>query len=412
VARCYLMFRSLVASSGSNGSPSDQTLGSTQYFQPNNREHMHTHSFIGCGLLVVLVCRPLLLAGLQAALSPDIKPGRGRHAVSRSWPRIHVKMADPDLIARLYPFADRKGWATTVVEELNPSRYVGPPPSPPPPAQPQSRQTTDPPEDDPDPYLELRFSRGPRTSFGFVLGKDPNTSDIVLVNQGGISDHHCAITFENDFNDANVYRLVVRDLKSAYGTSVAYDEKASRNMRRDFRWIVSGHPVPEDMDPIVIELHKNLKFRIVVFAKDMKTQQSIDNVNWFLQGAVSMDDLFCQLGLPSRQPTEPPSEAHTPGTGVLYLKKKLGEGTFGIVTHFWDVSDGDEYAIKEPSAKAIRERRVNENEWKKEARIMGLVSHVSWPALHSTPRITPNVSLGPHCEVYGGEVHAVAPAHL
>lgn len=148
-------------------------------------------------------------------------------------------------------------------------------------------------------------------------------------------------------------------------------------MRRDFRWIISGHPIPEKKKLIVVELHKNLKFRVVVSRYRIASELHIDNVNRFLQGSMSMDDLFGQLGLPSRQPTEPPSGARTPGIGTIYLKKKLGEATFGVVTHIWDVSDGAEYAIKEPSAKAIRKKMVNENEWKKEAQIMGLVSHVS-----------------------------------
>lgn len=112
-------------------------------------------------------------------------------------------MADPDLIARLYPYGDTNtgwAWATRVVENLNPSRYVGPTrsPSPEAPFNRHDRQPTEPPEarNDPAPHLELRFSRGPGTTQGFVLGKDPDTSDIVLVNEKGISDHYYAITFE------------------------------------------------------------------------------------------------------------------------------------------------------------------------------------------------------------------------
>lgn len=168
-------------------------------------------------------------------------------------------------------------------------------------------------------------------------------------------------------------------MKSSCGTSVEYDREAGRDkggVRRDFRWVISGHSVPEKKRSIIIELHELLKFRIDVSHHNITSQQYINSVSW-LQRVMSMDDLFGQLGLPSRPPTEPASGARTPGTGPIYLKKKLGEGAFGIVTHIWDVSDGDEYAIKEPSAKAIRERRVNKNAWEKEARIMGRVSHVS-----------------------------------
>lgn len=101
-------------------------------------------------------------------------------------------MDDPDLIARLY--ADGGDESKNVIEELNPTRYIG--------AQPQSPRdvpfdSTNPSAatsqvgseagdavqagDDFEPlaqaapstpYLELRFSKGPRTSQGFVLGKD------------------------------------------------------------------------------------------------------------------------------------------------------------------------------------------------------------------------------------------------
>lgn len=246
-------------------------------------------------------------------------------------------MADPDLIACLYPFSDtEKGWkwASTVVKELNPSRYVGPPRSPSP--RPYVREATvSPGVDNGPPHLELRFSHGPRTSLGFVLGKDPATSDIVLVNEKGISDHHYAITFENDFSDTNNYRLVVRDLESTR-TSVAYDEEAGRKdggVRSDFRWIVSGHRGPEDKNKIVIELDRHLKFRIVVVRHNIASELYIDSITCFRQGMMSMDDLFGQLGLPSRPRTEAPSGARTPGTGDIFLSKKLGKGSFRVVTH-------------------------------------------------------------------------------
>ncbi|GAB1312197.1 hypothetical protein MFIFM68171_02407 [Madurella fahalii] len=241
-------------------------------------------------------------------------------------------MADPDLIARLYPYDDRRGWATTVVKGTKPFAICW--------------------------ADTLAISRGIlQSSRSATNGAARNTSDIVLVNQNGISEHHCAIAFENNFNDTSDYRVVVRDLKSSYRTSVEYDHEAGRHhdgVRCDFRWIVSGHPTPEGKGTIVIELYRFLKFQIVVSDYDTTSPHYIDNVNWFRQGVMSMDDLFCHLGLPSRLPTEPPSGVHTPGTGAIYLKKKLGEGAFGVVTHYWDVSDGDEYAIKQPSTKAIR----------------------------------------------------------
>src|SRR4051812_29272876 len=105
-------------------------------------------------------------------------------------------MADPDLIARLYPFQNCP-WATRAITKLNIPRYDGPPPSAPPASVGRHvRGATEQPEVVPIPYLELRFRDRPRTSLGFVLGKDPS-SNIVLVNEKGISGRHCAIRFEN-----------------------------------------------------------------------------------------------------------------------------------------------------------------------------------------------------------------------
>ncbi|PHH93269.1 hypothetical protein CDD83_8780 [Cordyceps sp. RAO-2017] len=53
----------------------------------------------------------------------------------------------------------------------------------------------------------------------------------------------------------------------------------------------------------------------------------------------------------------------------------LDNGAFGVVWHIWDVSTGEERALKEPSARAVRERRVDVDAWRNEARIMGLISH-------------------------------------
>lgn len=328
-------------------------------------------------------------------------------------------MADPDLIARLYAYGkDREGWAKDVIKKLNPSLYVGGPtrlPSPDVPYDPDNRQPTRSPEAcGPDPYLELRFSHCTRSTKGFVLGKDSYTSDIVLVNRTGISDHHCAITFENDFKDTNHYRLVVRDLGSKCGTAVSYDTQANMHkggVRRDFRWIIGGHSFP-DGQKIVIEFHEHLKFQIVVSNHDIASQLYIDNVGKFFEETKKMDDLFSQMGVPSRPPTEPATGAQTPGTGEIYLQKHLGEGAFGVVTHFWDVSDADEYALKEPSRAAIREKRVDVNAWKKEAKIMGKIQHVSWKTYFAVPFLPLISSPAPYCYAPWSEVSAVASINV
>ncbi len=294
-------------------------------------------------------------------------------------------MADTDLIACLYPFEDDSGNTSEMIERIKnhiPARYTRPKPH----YDRRDRAPTEEPEQrqgdrlDYLPRLEFRFSRGPQTSHGFVFGWDQK-SDVVLPWMQGISYHHFALTFDDHI------RPIVKDLESLDGTEVIYD-KQGHGKRRDFIWIIGGHDVPQEKKSIVINANNHLKFQIVVAHHDITSQLYIDNVNRFRQGTVSADNLFGRLDLGSRPPTERASGAHTPGTGAIVLRKKLGEGSFGVVTHVWNVSNADEYALKQPSVKAIQKRRVDVDAWEKEARIMGRISHVSYPALLQFPNLT------------------------
>ncbi|KAB5572203.1 kinase-like domain-containing protein [Coniochaeta sp. 2T2.1] len=217
------------------------------------------------------------------------------------------------------------------------------------------------------PRLELRFSQPPKTSHGFVFGWDEN-SDIVLPWIQGISFHHFALTFDEQ------NRPIVEDLVSFSGTEVTYD-KQGKGKRSYFVWIIGGHRTPQGKECVVINVNTSLKFQIVVSHHDTTSEQYVDNVNRFRQGVASMDNLLGQLYLRSRPQTERASGEETPGTGPIVLKKVLGEGAFGVVSHIWDVSTGEEHALKEPSMKAIRAGKVEYDMWKKEARIMGQISH-------------------------------------
>lgn len=94
-------------------------------------------------------------------------------------------LLDPDLIACLYSYGGDE--SEKVVREMNPSRYRPTLPSSHVDYDPKAREATaspkasvaghDEPGSDPAhlnaPHLELRFSQGPRTGCGFVLGRDP-----------------------------------------------------------------------------------------------------------------------------------------------------------------------------------------------------------------------------------------------
>ena len=219
--------------------------------------------------------------------------------------------------------------------------------------------------------LEIKFSDIPRTSHGIVFGCQSD-SDVVLPNLKGISKHHFSLTFD----DAN--RLIVRDWGSLLGTEVTYDGEG-RGKRSNFQWIVGGDPNPHKKTSIRITVHDTVEFQIVAAHHDLTSPNYIAKVHWFRQGTATAEDLFRDLDIPQRQDTELPTEAHTPGSGEIHLRKEIGEGSYGVVTHFWNVSSGSEYALKEPTARAIRKRQVNYDAWRKEARIMGQISHVRMP---------------------------------
>ncbi|KAK7397631.1 hypothetical protein QQX98_012998 [Neonectria punicea] len=214
-----------------------------------------------------------------------------------------------------------------------------------------ARGSTEPPENAgaPDlnfqPRIEIRFSNIPRTDRGVIFGANSNC-DVVL-NCQGVSNYHFSLTFDE------MNRPIVQDLGSSMGTEVTYGTEG-HGVRSDFRWIVGGARVLRKKRDIIIRVIETISFRIVVPRHDIASQAYIDKVNWFRQGTATAEDLLGDLGLP--RDTKLHTGAQTPGTGAIYLKKRLGEGGFGVVTHYWNVSDGSEFALKQPSAKAIRAR--------------------------------------------------------
>lgn len=309
-------------------------------------------------------------------------------------------MADTpgDLIACLYPISHRS-LQHVIQSNKNRLRYAGTrSPSPLSPASPQEhhssrheRQPTAEPEKldhlDP-PRLELRFSHGPQTRHGFVFGSD-DKSDIVLPAISGVSFHHFALTFDQQ------NRPIVQDLGSLCGTEVTYDERG-QGKRRNFRWVVGGDDTPNSAKTIIINIHNQLQFQIVIIHHDLTSQLYRENVDSFRRGTIDTENLLSRLDLPPE--TERPTGTHTPGTGAIFLQKKLGQGGFGVVTHFWNVSTAEQYALKQPSPRAIKDKDVDVLAWKREANIMGRIEHVSLqvPDCVHSPRLTR--FLATHCE--------------
>ncbi|KAF2964036.1 hypothetical protein GQX73_g9537 [Xylaria multiplex] len=284
-------------------------------------------------------------------------------------------MADTDLIARVYPL---RGGRTFSIETITKNPRCMPPLEVPP--QPienrGARESTEPlPDDYKDsdvnlrllPYIELRFRNGPRASSGFVFGKDPYTCDIVLPDVEYISRRHFAVTYKR-FDDG-YYRLIVRDLDSTCGTAVAYDRQKTGS-RMKFDWIIGGFKFPDRTELFTVKPHKHLKFLIVVARHNITSPTYIRNVQQFLHGTAGAEHLLNTLGLQSGIETERHSQVHSPNRDrILLFEGWIARGTFGMVSHYWDVSTGKEYACKEPLGE------YKKKAWENEINIMKSISH-------------------------------------
>ncbi|KAG5801991.1 hypothetical protein H9Q74_012917 [Fusarium xylarioides] len=279
-----------------------------------------------------------------------------------------------DIIAYLFPHDDHDKSATEAIE-ANP-RYI-----PPRLVRPsytrhsrrnrRERESTEPPENpgasalDYLPCLVVRLSDVPRIDKGLVFGSNPNC-DVVL-RAKGVSNIHFSLTFDGS------NRPLIKDLRSSMGTQVTYDG-GGEGVRSDFCWIVGGHDIPQQKKCIIITIPDAVSFQIMIPFHDIRSPEYIDKVSRFKLGVATAEGLLYDLSL-SNPPTRLGTGANTPGTGAIYLQKKLGEGSFGVVTHLWNVSTGQERIVKAPTSKAIRKKKVDKKAWRREADIMAQISH-------------------------------------
>ncbi|KAL7935635.1 putative serine/threonine protein kinase [Trichoderma chlorosporum] len=216
------------------------------------------------------------------------------------------------------------------------------------------------------PSLGLKFSDGAKTNSGAVMGWDEKC-DIILPKIPGISRYHAALTFDKE------NRLIVRDLNSSCGTRVTYDGDGSE-FRVSFDWIVGGVDFVKDKT-IRIEFINGLRCRLVVPHHDIKSQQYIDNVAKFRKGTGDIEDLAQLLEVQNYPATELPTQGRTQESlsipsRPIYLKKAvLGEGTYGIVTHVYNVTNAEESALKEPKGKFTLQG------WENEVDIISAIPH-------------------------------------
>lgn len=219
------------------------------------------------------------------------------------------------------------------------------------------------------PCLEVRFNKGPKTSCGLIAGWDPN-ADVRLPKWPGVSFHHFALTFDDD------YFPIIRDLGSSCGTSVRYGNEAT-GPRQHTDFVVGGHNFLKlkSKNPINIEIIQFLQFQLIVPHRDTTSPAYRKKVDIFLTGTTNADELLSGIKLASRAETQMPTGTHTPRTDAVVLKEKVGSGAFADVYHVWNVTTREEYAEKGLSKAGRKKLNDPKKTWEKEARVMSRISH-------------------------------------
>lgn len=224
--------------------------------------------------------------------------------------------------------------------------------------------------------LALHFSRGPQTTSGFVFGIDKQC-DVVLPTTKtlGLSRRHFALTYKH-FADG-FPRLIIRDLGSRRGISVTYNNEGAE-VRRNFDWVLHGFRFPDQAKfQLVVKLHDDLQFQIVVANQDITSAEYLQNVAQFLGGQASAGDLLGGLGIQSGLVTMLDTGAQTPTQRqqpIQILVGNVGRGPSASVTRHWDVSTGKEFVRKTPVGP-----NTTHSDWQGIGAVMGKVTHVSNP---------------------------------
>lgn len=281
------------------------------------------------------------------------------------------------LIARIYPVLNNQAGQTFLHD--NPKRLLAALPLPDDPVRALRRGEREPTQPldnslgDSDDYLdclELRFSNPPKTDRGFVFGRDEKCDVVLPANLKNISNYHFSLTFENNFEDTHRYRLVLRDLRSTFGTSVEYNGKGGGH-RRDFRWILSGHSETLNT-PIIIQPHCMLLLRIVVFVP--RISGHLDGCVRHLLRQRSPESLFNDLNLNNPPQTEAATGIQSPTSGAILIDTaEFGRGAFAVVYRCWNVSTGRLFPRKK-SRYPLAKKELNS--WRREAKLLAELSHV------------------------------------
>lgn len=286
-------------------------------------------------------------------------------------------MADIDIIAYLYPCMCTGGWnaATTAINcRANKGRHIKPLRHRPSLASPQPHspesddcseragtEVSD--EHDNLDYLAclgLSLNDVPKSTLGLEAGWS-SSADIILPQMPRVSRRHFYLTFNDN------YCLIVKDVGTTAGTSVIYGGEDG-GPRTNFEWIIAGDEFLRHRSPIIIKVTKHLQFQIVVKPFDRNSAAFKAKVDRFRAGRGG-------TGIDHDATIPPSTKARSEAleTGEIFLRKKIGQGTFAVVDHLWNVSTGEQFALKVP-VKGLTKSDIRK--WKTEAHLLHRVSHV------------------------------------
>ena len=243
--------------------------------------------------------------------------------------------------------------------------------------------TVDEEEHDPleyEPCIKVTFDHIPKTRIGLKVGRSEE-AEFRLEPLPGVGFYHFALTFDDN------YCLIVRDLGSTCGTTVIYDQD-ERGRWSKFDWIVGGSDYLKGVSSIVVKVSQSLQFQLVIPQHNVLSKSYRDKVDRFRAGTANPDHLLDlgHVGLLSRVRTEVPSGVGTPSSRPrdVTTRSEIGKGAFAIVYLVWNVSTGEQYALKEPADPTSK--LFNGAQWEREEVIMTRIDHVSPAKTH--PRCT------------------------
>lgn len=198
--------------------------------------------------------------------------------------------------------------------------------------------------------IRVTFDQIPMTRFGLRTGRSGD-AELPLLDLPAVGYYHFALTFDDK------YRLIVRDLGSTCGTAVIYGH-TERGRWSKFDWIVGGSDFLDGVSPIIVKVSQFLQFRLIIPRHNVRSKSYRDKVDRFRAGMADSDHLL-DLGhvdLLSRVRTEVPTGVQTPvvqSDTVVAVRKKLGQGSFAVVYRVWNVSTGEQHALKKPFNKSF-----------------------------------------------------------